>query len=132
MSAKLAQRYLEQATEDLRWASYLKDVGAYNISCFLSQQVAGKAIRALLFQQGERTPLTPSVVELCERAIALVPDIADKCAQWNVLDSFYVPTRYPNALPGSIPARVYDQRAAQDAVATATEVVETVRGKMAG
>ncbi len=35
--------------------------------------------------------------------------------------------RYPNSLPGSIPARVYTRDAAQDAVGLAAEVVTFVR-----
>ena len=90
-----------------------------------------KAGKALLYHQGEELVMGHSVKELCERAAASTPDIEDKCAHWGLLDGFYVPTRYPDALPGSIPARVYDRRSADDAVATATEVVETVRTKMA-
>jgi len=124
------QRWLEQAEDDLRWAKHLRDAGAHNIACFLSQQVAEKALKALLYHQGEELVMGHSVKELCERAAASTPDIEDKCAHWGLLDGFYVPTRYPDALPGSIPARVYDRRSADDAVATATEVVETVREKL--
>ncbi len=127
-----AGRWLEQAEDDLRWARHLRDAGAYNIACFLSQQVAEKALKALLYHQDEELVMGHSVKDLCERAAASMPDIADKCTHWGVLDGFYVPTRYPDALPGSIPAKVYDQRAADDAVATATEVVDVVRSKVSG
>src|SRR3990172_6888338 len=126
-----AGRWLEQADDDLRWAKHLRDAGAHNIACFLAQQVAEKALKALLYHQGEELVMGHSVKDLCERAAAAMPDIADQCAHWGALDGFYVPTRYPDALPGSIPARVYDRRSADGAVASATEVVETVRAKMA-
>ena len=44
------------------------------------------------------------------------------------LACFYVPTRYPNGLPDGIPARVYNEKAAREAVELAREVVETVGG----
>ncbi len=39
---------------------------------------------------------------------------------------YYIPTRYPNGLPDSIPAKVYNQKAASEAVALAGDVVDTV------
>jgi HEPN domain-containing protein len=41
----------------------------------------------------------------------------------SVLDGFYIPTRYPNGLPGGIPAEAYPQETAESAVALATQVV---------
>jgi HEPN domain-containing protein len=43
------------------------------------------------------------------------------------LDGYYIPTRYPNGLPDGIPANVFTQDAAQDAVAMASEAVGWVR-----
>ena len=40
------------------------------------------------------------------------------------------PTRYPNSVPGSIPARVYTADAAQSALALAREVVACVQRYM--
>jgi len=45
------------------------------------------------------------------------------------LDGFYVATRYPNSLADSIPARVYTQDAAREAVGLASEIVDFV-GKL--
>jgi HEPN domain-containing protein len=38
------RRWLRQAQEDLRWARHLAQEGAYHLACFLSQQVAEKAV----------------------------------------------------------------------------------------
>jgi HEPN domain-containing protein len=46
--------------------------------------------------------------------------------RWSILDGFYVPTRYPNSVPDSIPARVYTQSAAREAVKMAEEIVAFV------
>ena len=43
------------------------------------------------------------------------------------LDQYYVPTRYPNGLPGGVPADVYTRRQATDAVAAARRFLDTVR-----
>ncbi|MCK4392690.1 HEPN domain-containing protein, partial [Candidatus Bipolaricaulota bacterium] len=47
-----------------------------------------------------------------------------------VLDGYYVSTRYPNSLPGSIPAHVYQKDAAQDALQLAEEVVAFVEKRL--
>lgn len=43
------------------------------------------------------------------------------------LDAFYIPTRYPNSLPDSVPARVYRAEQSADALARAKEAVAAVR-----
>jgi HEPN domain-containing protein len=120
-----ALRWLEQAESDLRWAEHLREAGAYDIACFLAQQVAEKAIKALLYHSGEELVVGHSVEDLCQRAANVFPDVAEKCASWGVLDAYYVATRYPDALPGSIPARVYDKTSAAGAVDSAAEIVKT-------
>jgi HEPN domain-containing protein len=122
-----AQRWLAQAEDDLLCAGRLEEQGGHNLACFLSQQVAKKGLKALLYTVSEEPVLSHSVRNLCERAAAAFPELLALCAHWGSLDGFYVPTRYPDALPGSIPALVYDAEASGAAVATATKVVESVR-----
>ncbi len=124
------RRWLEQAEEDLKWAAALADQGGYHIACFLAQQVGEKALKAFLYAQDE--PIVPghSVERLCSRASGYDRDFAEKCKSWSILDGYYVPTRYPNSLPGSIPARVYTRPAADSAVGLAKEAVEFVATKL--
>jgi HEPN domain-containing protein len=42
------KRWLEQASEDLKWSRDLAKRGGYHISCFLAQQVGEKALKAFL------------------------------------------------------------------------------------
>ncbi|RJQ28233.1 MAG: HEPN domain-containing protein [Peptococcaceae bacterium] len=121
-----ARRWLEQAGEDLRWARHLMEAGGFYLSCFLAQQVAEKAIKAFLYAQGESLVLGHSVDALAERAAPYNKEIQEKRSSWAVLDGYYIPTRYPNGLPDSIPARVYNKRIAGDAVTLAADVVQTV------
>ena len=51
--------------------------------------------------------------------------------RWAVLDSHYIPTRYPNGLPDSIPARVYTEEVAKTAATLAEEVVSAIRSELA-
>ena len=121
------RRWLEQAEIDLSWARHLSEQGAYHLACFLAQQVAVKALKAFLYSRGAEIVLGHSVERLCAAATSAEPSFAEGCSRWSALDGFYVPTRYPNALPDSIPARVFTRSAAEEAVGHAREVVEAVR-----
>lgn len=123
-------RWLEQAAEDLKWAKLLAREGGYHIACFLAQQVAEKALKAFLYAQGEPIVLGHSVERLCVRASSYDPDFVERGKSWSILDGYYVPTRYPNSLPESIPAHVYTQSAAESAVALAEEAVSFVASKL--
>ena len=48
-----------------------------------------------------------------------------------MLDQYYVPTRYPNGLPGGIPADVYTTTQATAAVDIARRIVAVVRRELA-
>ncbi|GFN23694.1 HEPN domain-containing protein [Thermanaeromonas sp. C210] len=124
--AEEARRWLDQAREDLKWARRLAEEGGYHIACFLSQQVAEKALKAFLYAQGETLVLGHSVSTLGEKAAHYEKKIAEKTGVWSILDGYYIPTRYPNGLPDGIPARVYNQKTAREAVALAAQVVDTV------
>ncbi|HHV79021.1 MAG TPA: HEPN domain-containing protein [Firmicutes bacterium] len=120
------KRWLEQACEDLHWAKHLAEVGGYHLACFLAQQVAEKALKAFIYAQGEEVVLGHSVERLCQAAAQWEPAFSESVRRWSILDGYYVPTRYPNGLPDSIPARVYTRDSAEEAVALADEVVRFV------
>jgi HEPN domain-containing protein len=120
------QRWLRQAQEDLRWARHLAEQGAYHLACFLAQQVAEKVLKAFLYAQGEEIVVGHSVERLCAAAASFEPEFRIRARSWSVLDGYYIPTRYPNSLPDGIPADVYTQQAAADAVELAGEAVDFV------
>lgn len=119
-------RWLIQARADLRWTRHLAQEGAHYLVCFLSQQVAEKALKAFLYIQGEPRTVSCSVWELCLRAGEYDERFQEHLEAWSLLDTFYLPTRYPNYLPGSIPAHVYNRSTAEGALALAEAVVAEV------
>ena len=106
------KRWLEQAREDLKWAKDLAERGGYHISCFLAQQVGEKAMKAFLYAQAEWIVIGHSIERLCNFASKFDVELLEKVKKWAILDGYYVPTRYPNSIPGSIRARVYTADAA--------------------
>ena len=120
------RRWLEQALADLKWTRHLNGQGAYYLVCFLAQQVAEKALKAFLYAQGEELVVGHSVRRLCAHAAQYDERFRRHLDEWGLLDSYYIPTRYPNGLPGDIPARVYNRQAAEGALALAEAVVAEV------
>jgi HEPN domain-containing protein len=122
-----SERWLKQAEYDLRAAEHNAGGEFYSVACFNAQQAAEKALKAFLFAQGERVVVGHSVGELCRRCGEYKDSFADLARLVGKLDRFYVPTRYPNALPGGVPAEVYDKEDATGAIALASKVLTAVR-----
>ena len=116
-------RWLAQATDDLQTAQLLVEHGRHPVACFLAQQCAEKALKAVLYHAGADTVLGHSVAALCREVGGRHPDLAPRCAAWATLDQHYIPSRYPDALPGGTPADVYTHEQARAAVDLADEVV---------
>lgn len=127
-AAEEGRRWLAQAKEDLKWAEYLAEAGGYHIVCFLAQQIAEKALKAFLYTQGREIVLGHSIGRLCGDAAEFDDEFKSKAKRWTILDTYYIPTRYPNGLPDGIPADVYTQEIALSALSLARDVVESVGG----
>lgn len=121
-------RWLEQAKEDLRWARVLLERGGYHVVAFLAQQVAEKSLKAVLYHQGQEAVFGHSVDRLAANVADLFPEVRTSTPRWATLDAHYVTSRYPNSVPGSIPARVYDKPTAETALRIAEEVVRFAEG----
>jgi HEPN domain-containing protein len=124
------RRWLAQAEVDLLWVKDLAARGGYHIACFLAQQTAEKALKAFIYAQGEEIVLGHSVERLCMQAARWKSEFAEGAKRWAILDSYYIPTRYPNSLPDSIPALVYTEEVARTAAALADEIVSCIRSEL--
>lgn len=121
-----ASRWLRQAEDDLAYATVGLREGFAAQVCFQCQQVCEKAIKALRYARGERAVLGHALVELAA-PLRVMAGFHDELA---LLDQYYVPTRYPNGLPGGIPSDVYTRAQAAAAVGVARRIVAVVRGEL--
>jgi len=118
-----------QAEQDLDDARYNYAGGRYHLACFLAQQAAEKSLKAFLYTHGEGRLLGHSVAELSKKAIAS-DDEFERIKKVSVLDKYYIPTRYPNGLPGGVPYEAFDEADAVRAIQLAEPVIELVRQKL--
>lgn len=123
------QRWLEFADEDLRAAdSTLRD-GIFSVACFHAQQAVEKALKAMLLEKTGRVPKQHSLLRLTEMGES--KEIFEQHKeQLELLDKFYVPTRYPDALPGSLPEGLPNRDDAEKAVASAKEIVQSIKKRL--
>lgn len=122
-----AERWLAQAESDLGFAALGAREGYHAQACVMSQQAAEKALKALHYAAGARVVLGHALVELLEPLVARHPSLAALQEGARQLDQYYVPTRYPNSLPGGTPAEVFSGAQADQAVAWARRFLEGAR-----
>jgi HEPN domain-containing protein len=118
-----SESWLRFAREDLRMAELALEVDIYNQVCFHSQQCAEKAIKALLLFQRQTLPRTHLLGDLLN---LLHPNPLPNSLDIQLLDRFYIPTRYPDALPGSLPEGLPNREDATEALAVARQVLQAV------
>jgi HEPN domain-containing protein len=123
-------RWLEQARADRHGAQLLFDGGSYHLACFISQQIAEKALKAFLYANGEELVIGHSVQALADWAAELDSEFAELREAVAPLDGYYIPTRYPNALPDGIPARVYTRAVAAETLRPADLTLDLIARKI--
>ena len=99
-----AKDWLNQAKKDLEQAKSSRENGHHEWGCFIAQQAAEKAVKAIhlaLRQQAWGHVVAKLIAELPEEHQP-ENDLIEKA---RVLDSFYIPTRYPNGHPEGAPDR---------------------------
>lgn len=124
-----SDRWLEQAVLDLD-AAHKSTQGYWWIACFQAQQAAEKALKAYLYASEERAVLGNSVAELAHKAEIYDPAFENVHQPARRLDRFYIPTRYPNGLPGGVPAHAYDEDDAASALEMAGVVMSFVKERL--
>ena len=127
-----ARRWLIHAQDEYGDAEELRERGRFYLALFHFQQAAEKALKAFLYARTDdrRVFFTHSILELLQAAVGFDPTLAD-LEKASRLDQYYIPTRYPNGLPGGIPSRFYtDPEEASVASALARRVIEAVARRL--
>ncbi len=106
-----ARRWYLQAMDDKRFAEWVLQEGRfYDKGCFIAQQAGEKALKSCLYAAGNRRVLGHSLFDSCVELRAHSPSFASVEELATRLDRFYIPTRYPNGLPGGLPFQSYSRK----------------------
>jgi len=125
-----AERWLLQAENDLAFAERGLELGFFAQACFLAQQVAEKAAKAVHYARGARVVMGHSVDGLLAALEADCPEAVDLRNGAKELDQHYVPTRYPNGLPGNVPFQAYTAEQARRALGHARAIAAFARSRL--
>ena len=93
-----SQDWLKQAIRDLQHAEDSQKTGRHEWACFASQQAAEKTVRALHLFLGQEAwgHVVAFLLRELPENIEVSQAILEKA---QVLDNFYIPTRYANGHP---------------------------------
>jgi len=116
--------WLTFVAEDLKMAELALQEGIYNQACFHAEQCAEKSLKAMILSKGQMPPHTHKLTDL----LSLLPKNFHKSKREEIvlLDRFYIPTRYPDALPGTLPEGLPTQKDAEQAIKIARGIFEEI------
>jgi len=113
---KRPNKWFSFADEDWLVAKQTLKDGIYNQVCFHSQQGVEKLLKGVLHQGGQKIPKTHHLQELLGMCIKHLPSLKDFEEDCLLLDRYYIPTRYPDALPGALPEGLPNKEDAEQAL----------------
>jgi HEPN domain-containing protein len=128
--ANRAGDWLRQAERDVEHAKLAASSGLHEWACFAAHQAAEKAVKALHLSAGQEA--WGHVVRLLLSELPdpiVVPE--DLVARAQVLDGYYIPTRYPNGHPEGAPGDHYGPLHSAEAIVHAGAVLAFVRAALA-
>lgn len=102
----------------------------YNQVCFHAHQAAEKALKARRIAAIVGDERTHSLTDLLTAGERLEPTLAGSGEGLDSLETYYIPARYPDAPPGSLPEGLPGREDAREALATARDVSDLVRQKV--
>ena len=122
--------WFRQAKRDLEQARDCKQAGRHEWACFAAQQSAEKAVKALHLHLGQEAwgHVVAKLLRELPGDLQVPPALIDKA---RVLDSYYIPPRYPNGHPEGAPFEHYGELQSREAIRYADEVLAFVSAQMA-
>jgi len=109
--------------EDYEFAVNLLKKGEYHHSCFYSQQVGEKAVKAALNEFGmpnDKGSVSTLIDDL--KTVAKVPSDILKTAE--ILDGCYIPPAFPGAEDPNVPRGQYTKQRADEALKQARKMMD--------
>ena len=116
------------ANEDIRLAEVAFQAKIYHGACFHSQQAAEKAIKAYLLSKLGKTPKIHQLTGLLDTDKKTRQLFENLIEEIEFIDQFYIPTRYPDAFPGSLKENLPTEEDARKALTYTKDIYNLVIG----
>jgi HEPN domain-containing protein len=130
MSTTLSQQWFDRAREDLQVARLVLQEKHFAHTCFLAQQCIEKSLKAYLLAKANTYPRVHKLVDLLAECEALDSTFAAYRADCIVVEQYYIPTRYPDGVPGGLSGGMPGEIEAREALNAADEVLRLVATKL--
>lgn len=125
-----AADWFKQAERDIGQAEDSRHAERHEWACFAAHQAAEKAVKALHLHLGQEA-WGHVVAKLIRELPAAAGAPAGLVEQGQVLDTFYIPSRYPNSHPEGAPFEHYGPLQSEEALRFAGAIIEFVRRRLA-
>lgn len=126
-----ALRWLEQAEHNLAVAKHNLKGGFHSDACYMAEQTAQVALKAFIIANKRRHVWEHSVQELARLCSQYDKDFAGLVEAGKILDRYYIPTRYPDALASpAVPYKTYTKKDAIEAISLAEKITGVVKKKL--
>lgn len=113
------------AENDLKTAKAALTEDIPSNACFLAQQAVEKSLKGLILSTNQDIPKTHDLLFLLK--VSGLIQFKTECL---FLDKFYIPTRYPDAITGSLPKGLPDKIQAEQAIEYAEQIFNFIKDKI--
>jgi len=122
-----AREWARFAEMDLKSAEVLFKAGIFNEVCFHAQQCVEKMLKAFLISKDEAVPKTHRLLDLLEVALKYGTNMEKMRQSCLILDQYYIPTRYPDAVIGSKTTGLPIRKEGEEALRLADSIFEEIK-----
>ncbi len=126
MTDELIQAWLDRAADDLAVGKLVLEKGYTAYSCFLAHQAFEKTLKAFLIKRRVTHPRTHKLVDLVSECSTFDQALSALLDGAIVLDQYYIPTRYPDATPGTLAEGLPSTKQANEALKIAQDAFDSV------
>ena len=118
------EEWFRKAEEDELSTKAVLASGAPSTGCFLSQQMAEKYLKGLLVFYSKDFSKVHDLLELERLLLEVAPDVKNYEKELDILNSYYIETRYPGDYPE------FTKEEAKQAFEAAIRIKDFVLGKI--